>query len=76
MNKKVYYNQADNRWANHKYPSQELPNATIKSGGCGATSSAMIISSLTDKIIYPDSLRRHFYTKRYKSKWWNRYSKS
>lgn len=56
MNKKVYYNQADSRWANHKYPSQELPNATIKSGGCGATSSAMIISSLTDKTIYPNEI--------------------
>ncbi len=56
MNKKVYFNQADSRWAKHKYPSQALPNATIKSGGCGATASAMIISSLTDKTIYPNAL--------------------
>lgn len=56
MNKKVYFNQADSRWANHKYPSKALPNATIKSGGCGATASAMIISSLTDKTIYPNVL--------------------
>lgn len=56
MNKKIYYNQADSRWSNHKYPSQELPNATIKSGGCGATASAMIISSLTNNTIYPDTL--------------------
>lgn len=56
MNKKIYYNQADSRWASHKYPSPSLPNATIKSGGCGATSSAMIISSLTNKTIRPDTL--------------------
>ena len=57
MNKKVYYNQADSRWAKHPYPAYpNYPNATIKSGGCGATSSAMIISSLTDKTIRPDTL--------------------
>lgn len=56
MNKKVYYNQADSRWASHPYPSSSLPKATIKSGGCGATSSAMLISSLTNTVIRPDTL--------------------
>ena len=52
---KVYYSQADSRWANHPYPSNRFPKATIKSGGCGATSGAMIISSMV-KTIYPDEM--------------------
>ena len=56
MNRKIYYNQADKRWANHRYPSPSLPNATIKSGGCGATSSAMIATSLTNNTVYPDQI--------------------
>lgn len=47
---RVYYNQADSRWANHPYPSPSLPNATIKSGGCGPTSGAMVVSSLVQTI--------------------------
>ena len=43
---RVYYNQADSRWGSYPYPSKTLPNATIKSGGCGPTSCAMIVSSL------------------------------
>lgn len=53
--KRVYYNQADSRWANHPYTSPSHPNATIKSGGCGATSGAMIISSFI-KTIRPDEM--------------------
>ena len=49
--KKVYYNQADSRWANHPYPSRELPKATIKSGGCGPTCAAMVVSSFKETII-------------------------
>lgn len=52
---RVYYNQADKRWANHPYPSSKYPKATIKSGGCGATSAAMIISSFV-KTIYPNEM--------------------
>lgn len=52
---KVYYNQADPRWANHPYPSQELPNATIKSGGCGVTCAAMVVSSCKE-VIHPDTM--------------------
>lgn len=52
---KIYYNQADSRWAKHPYPSKNHPSATIKSGGCGATSAAMIVSSFKD-IIYPNQM--------------------
>lgn len=53
--KKVYYNQADSRWANHPYPSKTLPKATIKSGGCGATCAAMVVSSCRETI-RPDKM--------------------
>lgn len=53
--KKVYYNQADSRWANHPYPSKTLPKATIKSGGCGATCAAMVVSS-SKETIKPDKM--------------------
>lgn len=52
---KIYYNQADVRWAKHPYTSPTHPNATIKSGGCGATSAAMIVSSFV-KTIYPNQM--------------------
>lgn len=52
---KVYYNQADSRWANHPYPSKALPNATIKSGGCGVTCAAMVVSSARETI-RPDKM--------------------
>ena len=51
----VYYSQIDNRWKNHPYPSPTLPNATIGSGGCGATSAAMVVSMLKE-IITPDKM--------------------
>lgn len=52
---KVYYNQADKRWAKHPYPSKELPKATIKSGGCGVTCAAMVVSSCKETI-HPDKM--------------------
>ena len=51
---RVYYNQADSRWAKFPYPSKSLPNATIKSGGCGPTSCAMIVSSLKGTVTPKD----------------------
>lgn len=51
---KIYYSQIDNRWANHPYPSSTLPGATIGSGGCGATSAAMVVSMLKEIILPPD----------------------
>jgi len=59
---KIYYSQVDSRWANHPYSSKNHPNATIKSGGCGATCAAMIVSSFKD-IIYPDKMGDIFLTK-------------
>lgn len=52
---RIYFSQADKRWANHPYPSSKYPKATIKSGGCGATSAAMIVSSFV-KTIYPNQM--------------------
>ena len=52
---KIYYGQNDSRWANHPYPSSSHPNATIKSGGCGPTSAAMIISSMC-QTVYPNEM--------------------
>lgn len=52
---RIYYNQADKRWANHLYPSSSHPQATIKSGGCGPTSGAMIVSSFK-QTIYPNQM--------------------
>ena len=52
---RIYFSQADKRWANHPYPSSKYPKATIKSGGCGATSGAMIVSSFV-KTIYPNQM--------------------
>lgn len=52
---RIYFSQADSRWAKHPYPSSLYPNATIKSGGCGATSAAMIVSSLK-QTIYPNQM--------------------
>lgn len=52
---KVYYNQADSRWASHPYTAPSYPNATIKTSGCGVTCGAMIISSCKETI-YPDAM--------------------
>ena len=52
---KVYYNQADRRWANHPYTSKTHPSATVKSGGCGPTCGAMVVSNLV-KVIYPNEM--------------------
>lgn len=52
---RIYYNQADKRWASHPYTSKTHPNATIKSGGCGPTCGAMIVSSMV-QTIYPNEM--------------------
>lgn len=62
----IYYNQADSRWANHPYPSPTHPNATIKSGGCGATCAAMIVSSLA-QTIYPNQMGDMFKANGYRA---------
>ncbi len=50
---KIYYNQADSRWANHPYTAPGYENATCKTFGCGTTCAAMIVSS-TKETITPD----------------------
>lgn len=52
---RIYFSQADKRWANHPYTSTKHPKATIFSGGCGPTSASMIISSLV-QTIYPNQM--------------------
>lgn len=52
---RIYFNQADPRWASYPYPSPTKPGATIKSGGCGATTAAMIVSSFVSTI-YPNQM--------------------
>lgn len=47
----VYYNQ--NNYPNNPYPSSANPDATIKSGGCGPTSMAMIVSNLISQSVDP-----------------------
>lgn len=49
-----YYNQ--NNYGNVPYPSPTAPNATIKSGGCGPTCAAMIVSNLTSKVVDPKAM--------------------
>lgn len=64
LRNRIYYNQNDKRWAKHPYPSKKHPNATIQSGGCGPTTSSMIVSSMM-QTIYPnqmgDLFRQHGY---------------
>lgn len=52
---KIYYNQADSRWANHPYPGPTKANATVKSAGCGPTCCAMVVSSCKETI-YPNTM--------------------
>ena len=54
---KVYYSQADPRWAYHPYTCDVdgYRDTTIKSSGCGVTCGAMVISS-SRQIIYPDEM--------------------
>lgn len=56
---KVYYSQRDNRWANIIYSAKPPHTETIKSAGCGITSAAMIISSLTDKTVLPPEMAEY-----------------
>lgn len=57
---RYYFNQADSRWANYPYTSPAHPNATVKTAGCGPTSGAMVVSSLTGNIIYPNQMAQLF----------------
>lgn len=47
----VYYNQRD--YANVPYPSAALPDATVKSGGCGVCCASMIVENLLGQSFPP-----------------------
>ncbi len=49
-----YFNQND--YGNVPYPSPTAPKATVKSGGCGPTCAAMIVSNLTSKVVDPKAM--------------------
>ena len=55
MANRVYYNQADSRWAWHPYPAPGYEKATVKTAGCGPTCAAMIVSSCKEAI-RPDTM--------------------
>lgn len=63
---KIYYNQADARWASHIYTSSGNKSQTMKSSGCGPTAGAMIISSLKE-IVYPNIIADMFVENGYRS---------
>lgn len=52
----VYYSQADPTWAGDQYGQA----GTIQTGGCGITSSAMVISSLSGQIVNPEQAATQF----------------
>ena len=48
----VYFNQTDARWGNKIYGGNDV----ISKYGCGPTAIAMVVSSLTERIILPDEM--------------------
>lgn len=50
--KMIYYSQSDFQWAKKPYGHK----GTISTHGCGPTIMAMVISSLTEHIIFPDEM--------------------
>ncbi|TYQ17861.1 UNVERIFIED_CONTAM: peptidase C39-like protein [Acetivibrio alkalicellulosi] len=57
----IYYNQADTRWKGLSYGK----TGTIGTSGCGPTSLAMVVSSLTDKIVDPVQMSKWSYENGY-----------
>lgn len=57
----VYYNQLDSRWADKPYG----PRDTIGIAGCGPTSLAMVVSTLTGKTIDPVTMSKWAYDNGY-----------
>ncbi|MBE7020463.1 MAG: hypothetical protein E7411_03395 [Ruminococcaceae bacterium] len=49
----VIYSQRDKRWAEVSYSAKAPHTETIKSSGCGVTSGAMIVASLTEHKVTP-----------------------
>ena len=58
----VYYNQADSRWGGKLYGKYD----TIAVAGCGPTSLAMVVSSLTNRTILPDEMSDWAYANGYR----------
>lgn len=56
-----YYNQLDSRWKDLPYGK----TSTIGEAGCGPTSLAMVVSSLTDKVIDPVQMCKWSYENGY-----------
>ncbi|WP_036712414.1 C39 family peptidase [Paenibacillus ehimensis] len=57
----IYYNQMDSRWADKPYG----PNDTIGVSGCGPTSLAIVVSTLTNKLIDPVTMSKWAYENGY-----------
>lgn len=55
LNGATYYSQYDSRWADQMY----LPTETIKQAGCGPTSAAMVISSVTGQSVTPPEIAQY-----------------
>ncbi|MCM1495967.1 MAG: C39 family peptidase [Bacteroides sp.] len=49
----VYFNQADPAWGSSYYDTRRVKKQTIRSGGCGPTSLAIVYSSLTQEVMTP-----------------------
>ncbi|MDF2923918.1 MAG: murein hydrolase [Paenibacillaceae bacterium] len=57
----VYFNQMDSRWANKPYG----PTDTIGASGCGPTSLAIVVSTLTDTVVDPVAMSEWAYQNGY-----------
>lgn len=55
LNGAAYFSQYDSRWADTMY----LPTETIKQAGCGPTSAAMVISSVTGQTVTPPEIAEY-----------------
>lgn len=62
----TYYSQIDPRWKNNLYTSTGNTTQTIGSSGCGATSAAMVVSSIKGTIT-PDTMSNLFVKYGYRS---------
>lgn len=52
----VYFSQKDNRWAGKYYDTRKNKKQTIRSGGCGPTSLAIVYSSLQEEVMDPAAM--------------------
>lgn len=61
----VYFNQADPAWANSLYDTRSKKTQTIRSGGCGPTSLAIVYSSLKEDVKTPADMAEFAMTNGY-----------